>query len=157
MCWFLMIWCKKFSDCLQSQRQRILGVGNAILALPALYTRLACPSSRFRFIRKENLLYEFRKTNQSRDYLYGRLTHKQKVWSGMPYICKMAKSTYSSNQCGSYLQQFTTRPYSTWLNIESVKLVPYKNYWPTGKDFYKQAIGKLWIYSKTMTLCAMIN
>lgn len=85
------------------------------------------------------------KTNQSRDYLYGRLLAQAESleWYAL-YLQNGKKAPTRATNAERYFQQFAQRPYSTWLNIESVKLVPYKNYLTSlGKDFYKQAIGEI--------------
>jgi CRISPR-associated protein, csd1 family len=85
------------------------------------------------------------KTNQSRDYLYGRLLAQAESleWYAL-YLQNGKKAPTRATNAERYFQQFAQRPYSTWLNIESVKLVPYKNYLTSlGKDFYKQSIGEI--------------
>ena len=83
--------------------------------------------------------------NCSRDYLYGRLLAQAEnlEWYAL-YLQNGKKTPTRATNAERYFQQFAQRPYSTWLNIESVKLVPYKNYLTSlGKDFYKQAIGEI--------------
>ena len=83
--------------------------------------------------------------NRSRDYLYGRLIAQAESmeWYAL-YLQNGKKAPTRATNAERYFQQFAQRPYSTWLNIESVKLVPYKNYLTSlGKDFYKQSIGEI--------------
>jgi len=83
--------------------------------------------------------------NRSRDYLYGRLIAQAESmeWYAL-YLQNGKKAPTRATNAERYFQQFAQRPYSTWLNIESVKLVPYKNYLTSlEKDFYKQAIGEI--------------
>ena len=83
--------------------------------------------------------------NCSRDYLYGRLLAQAEnlEWYAL-YLQNGKKTPTRATNAERYFQQFAQRPYSTWLNIESVKLVPYKNYLTSlGKDFYKQSIGEI--------------
>ena len=83
--------------------------------------------------------------NRSRDYLYGRLIAlaESMEWYAL-YLQNGKKAPTRATNAERYFQQFAQRPYSTWLNIESVKLVPYKNYLTSlGKDFYKQSIGEI--------------
>ena len=83
--------------------------------------------------------------NRSRDYLYGRLIAQAESmeWYAL-YLQNGKKTPTRATNAERYFQQFAQRPYSTWRNLESEKLVPYKNYLTSqGKDFYKQAIGEI--------------
>lgn len=83
--------------------------------------------------------------NRSRDYLYGRLLAQAESleWYAL-YLQNGKKTPPRATNAERYFQQFAQRPYSTWLNLESERLVPYKNYLTgLGKDFYKQAIGEI--------------
>ena len=83
--------------------------------------------------------------NRSRDYLYGRLIAQAESmeWYAL-YLQNGKKTPTRATNAERYFQQFVQRPYSTWRNLESEKLVPYKNYLTSqGKDFYKQAIGEI--------------
>ena len=83
--------------------------------------------------------------NRSRDYLYGRLIAQAESmeWYAL-YLQNGKKTPIRATNAERYFQQFAQRPYSTWRNLASEKLVPYQNYLTSqGKDFYKQAIGKI--------------
>ena len=83
--------------------------------------------------------------NRSRDYLYGRLIAQAESmeWYAL-YLQNGKKTPTRATNAERYFQQFAQRPYSTWRNLESEKLVPYQNYLTSqGKDFYKQAIGEI--------------
>ena len=83
--------------------------------------------------------------NRSRDYLYGRLIAQAESmeWYAL-YLQNGKKTPTRATNAERYFQQFAQRPYSTWRNLASEKLVPYQNYLTSqGKDFYKQAIGEI--------------
>lgn len=83
--------------------------------------------------------------NRSRDYLYGRLIAQAESmeWYAL-YLQNGKKTPTRATNAERYFQQFAQRPYSTWRNLSSEKLVPYQNYLTSqGKDFYKQAIGEI--------------
>ena len=83
--------------------------------------------------------------NRSRDYLYGRLIAQAESmeWYAL-YLQNVKKTPTRATNAERYFQQFAQRPYSTWRNLASEKLVPYQNYLTSqGKDFYKQAIGEI--------------
>lgn len=83
--------------------------------------------------------------NRSRDYLYGRLIAQAESmeWYAL-YLQNGKKTPTHATNAERYFQQFAQRPYSTWRNLASEKLVPYQNYLTSqGKDFYKQAIGEI--------------
>ena len=62
----------------------------------------------------------------------------------MPYLQNGKKTPTRATNAERYFQQFAQRPYSTWRNLESEKLVPYRNYLTSqGKDFYKDAISEI--------------
>ena len=78
--------------------------------------------------------------NRSRDYLYGRLIAQAESmeWYAL-YLQNGKKTPTRATNAERYFQQFAQRPYSTWRNLASEKLVPYQNYLTSqGKDFYKQ-------------------
>ena len=82
---------------------------------------------------------------RSRDYLYGRLIAQAESmeWYAL-YLQNGKKTPTRATNAERYFQQFAQRPYSTWRNLASEKLVPYQNYLTSqGKDFYKQAIGEI--------------
>ena len=83
--------------------------------------------------------------NRSRDYLYGRLIAQAESmeWYAL-YLQNGKKTPTRATNAERYFQQFAQRPYSTWRNLASEKLVPYQNYLTSqGKDLYKQAIGEI--------------
>lgn len=83
--------------------------------------------------------------NRSRDYLYGRLIAQAESmeWYAL-YLQNGKKTPTRATNAERYFQQFAQRPYSTWRNLESEKLVPYRNYLTSqGKDFYKDAISEI--------------
>ncbi len=83
--------------------------------------------------------------NRSRDYLYGRLIAQAESmeWYAL-YLQNGKKTPTRATNAERYFQQFAQKPYSTWRNLASEKLVPYQNYLTSqGKDFYKQAIGEI--------------
>ncbi len=83
--------------------------------------------------------------NRSRDYLYGRLIAQAESmeWYAL-YLQNGKKTPTRVTNAERYFQQFAQRPYSTWRNLESEKLVPYRNYLTSqGKDFYKDAISEI--------------
>ncbi len=83
--------------------------------------------------------------NRSRDYLYGRLIAQAESmeWYAL-YLQNGKKTPTRATNAERYFQQFAQRPYSTWRNLASEKLVLYQNYLTSqGKDFYKQAIGEI--------------
>ncbi|WP_025289522.1 type I-C CRISPR-associated protein Cas8c/Csd1 [Bibersteinia trehalosi] len=85
------------------------------------------------------------KENRSRDYLYGRLLAQAErlEWYAL-YLQNGKKTPSRATNAERYFQRFAQLPYSTWLNFERERLVPYKNYLTSlGKDFYKQAIGEI--------------
>ena len=83
--------------------------------------------------------------NRSRDYLYGRLIAQAESmeWYAL-YLQNGKKTPTRATNAERYFQQFAQRPYSTWRNLESEKLVPYRNYLTSqGKDFYKDTISEI--------------
>lgn len=85
------------------------------------------------------------KENRSRDYLYGRLLAQAErlEWYAL-YLQNGKKTPTRITNAERYFQRFAQRPYSTWFNFESERLVPYKNYLSSlGKDFYEQVIGEI--------------
>lgn len=119
------------------QWERNIGVACALYR--GYYARHHNPSQRRIFSMSLDI------QNRSRDYLYGRLLAQAESleWYAL-YLQNGKKTPTRATNAERYFQQFAQHPYSTWLHIEGVKLVPYKNYLTSlGKDFYKQAIGEI--------------
>ena len=110
---------------------------------------VACALYKGWYARKYTLQWRYSMSldtkNRSRDYLYGRLIAQAESmeWYAL-YLQNGKKTPTRATNAERYFQQFAQRPYSTWRNLESEKLVPYRNYLTSqGKDFYKDAISEI--------------
>lgn len=78
--------------------------------------------------------------NRSRDYLYGRLLAvAENIESYALYLAGEKRTTNAER----YMQQFASRPFTTWRNIE-LALVPYQERLKNnGRDTGKNSIGEI--------------